>query len=147
MSAPLIIDAQGVQAWYGSSHILHGIDFKLARGETVGLLRASADFGVVASQREYDRGRDDQRKAMEAAAERNGGVDLAAGRKLAHVTDRLRAFRDGGVDQLHLKARPIPARLNGPGRAFAVQCGFGKHRHRLGRRRCNRCGHIESASQ
>ena len=38
MSAPLIIDAQGVQAWYGSSHILHGLDFKLARGETVGLL-------------------------------------------------------------------------------------------------------------
>ena len=38
MSAPLIIDAQGIQAWYGSSHILHGIDFKLARGETVGLL-------------------------------------------------------------------------------------------------------------
>jgi len=38
MSAPLIIDAQGVQAWYGSSHILHGIDFKLAKGETVGLL-------------------------------------------------------------------------------------------------------------
>ena len=38
MSAPLIIDAQGIQAWYGSSHILHGIDFKLAKGETVGLL-------------------------------------------------------------------------------------------------------------
>ena len=37
-STPLIIDAQGVQAWYGSSHILHGLDFKLARGETVGLL-------------------------------------------------------------------------------------------------------------
>ncbi|WP_338416183.1 ABC transporter ATP-binding protein [uncultured Sphaerotilus sp.] len=37
-STPLIIDAQGVQAWYGSSHILHGIDFRLARGETVGLL-------------------------------------------------------------------------------------------------------------
>ena len=37
-STPLIFDAQGVQAWYGSSHILHGIDFKLARGETVGLL-------------------------------------------------------------------------------------------------------------
>ena len=38
MSAPLIIDAQGIQAWYGSSHILHGLDFKLAKGETVGLL-------------------------------------------------------------------------------------------------------------
>ena len=37
-STPLIFDAQGVQAWYGSSHILHGIDFKLDKGETVGLL-------------------------------------------------------------------------------------------------------------
>ena len=37
-STPLIIDAQGVQAWYGSSHIQHGLDFKLAKGETVGLL-------------------------------------------------------------------------------------------------------------
>jgi branched-chain amino acid transport system ATP-binding protein len=34
----LLIDAQDVHAWYGSSHILHGIDFSLARGETVGLL-------------------------------------------------------------------------------------------------------------
>ena len=34
----LIFEAQGVQAWYGSSHILHGVDFRLARGETVGLL-------------------------------------------------------------------------------------------------------------
>ncbi|HMX10669.1 MAG TPA: ABC transporter ATP-binding protein [Burkholderiaceae bacterium] len=37
-SSELLIDARGVQAWYGSSHILHGIDFQLARGETVGLL-------------------------------------------------------------------------------------------------------------
>ncbi len=34
----LLIDARGLQAWYGSSHILHGIDFRLRRGETVGLL-------------------------------------------------------------------------------------------------------------
>ncbi|NRT57792.1 ABC transporter ATP-binding protein [Sphaerotilus uruguayifluvii] len=33
-----ILDAQDLQAWYGSSHILHGIDFRLERGETVGLL-------------------------------------------------------------------------------------------------------------
>ncbi|MEY4752507.1 MAG: hypothetical protein RJA44_182 [Pseudomonadota bacterium] len=38
MSTDLLIDASGVQAWYGSSHILHGIDFRLAPGETVGLL-------------------------------------------------------------------------------------------------------------
>ena len=33
-----IIDARGVQAWYGSSHVLHGVDLQIARGETTGLL-------------------------------------------------------------------------------------------------------------
>jgi branched-chain amino acid transport system ATP-binding protein len=33
-----LIDARGVHAWYGSSHVLHGIDLQVARGETVGLL-------------------------------------------------------------------------------------------------------------
>jgi branched-chain amino acid transport system ATP-binding protein len=36
--AELILDARGVQAWYGSSHVLHGVDLQIARGETVGLL-------------------------------------------------------------------------------------------------------------
>ena len=34
----LILDAQGIHAWYGSSHVLHGVDLTMARGETVGLL-------------------------------------------------------------------------------------------------------------
>jgi branched-chain amino acid transport system ATP-binding protein len=33
-----IVDATGVHAWYGSSHVLHGIDLRIERGETVGLL-------------------------------------------------------------------------------------------------------------
>jgi branched-chain amino acid transport system ATP-binding protein len=33
-----ILDARGVHAWYGSSHVLHGIDLKIDAGETVGLL-------------------------------------------------------------------------------------------------------------
>ncbi|HLU03265.1 MAG TPA: ABC transporter ATP-binding protein [Advenella sp.] len=33
-----IILARDIHAWYGSSHVLHGIDFNLRRGETVGLL-------------------------------------------------------------------------------------------------------------
>jgi branched-chain amino acid transport system ATP-binding protein len=36
--AELIVDARGLHAWYGSSHVLHGIDLQIARGETVGLL-------------------------------------------------------------------------------------------------------------
>ena len=34
----LILDARGIHAWYDSSHVLHGIDLQIARGETVGLL-------------------------------------------------------------------------------------------------------------
>ena len=34
----LLVDAQGLHAWYGTSHVLHGVDLCIARGETVGLL-------------------------------------------------------------------------------------------------------------
>lgn len=38
MSHAAIIDADGVNAWYGSSHVLRGIDFRVGAGESVGLL-------------------------------------------------------------------------------------------------------------
>ena len=34
----LILEAHGIHAWYGSSHVLHGVDLGVGRGETVGLL-------------------------------------------------------------------------------------------------------------
>ncbi len=34
----ILLEAEGVHAWYGSSHVLHGIDLKIERGQTVGLL-------------------------------------------------------------------------------------------------------------
>jgi len=34
----LLIDAHGLNTYYGQSHILRGIDFRVARGETVGLM-------------------------------------------------------------------------------------------------------------
>ncbi len=34
----LILDARDIHAWYGSSHVLHGVDITVARGQTVGLL-------------------------------------------------------------------------------------------------------------
>ena len=33
-----LVDAKGLHAWYASSHVLHGIDIKIARGQTMGLL-------------------------------------------------------------------------------------------------------------
>jgi branched-chain amino acid transport system ATP-binding protein len=34
----VILTAQNIHAWYGSSHVLHGVDLTIARGQTVGLL-------------------------------------------------------------------------------------------------------------
>ena len=34
----LILDARDIHAWYGSSHVLHGVQLQVAKGETVGLL-------------------------------------------------------------------------------------------------------------
>lgn len=36
--ADMLIDAKGLQTYYGASHILRGIDFSVARGETIGLM-------------------------------------------------------------------------------------------------------------
>jgi branched-chain amino acid transport system ATP-binding protein len=37
-TSEIILDARAVHAWYGSSHVLHGVDVQINRGETVGLL-------------------------------------------------------------------------------------------------------------
>ena len=37
-AADVILDARGIHAWYGSSHVLHGVDLQVQRGQTVGLL-------------------------------------------------------------------------------------------------------------
>jgi branched-chain amino acid transport system ATP-binding protein len=36
--AARLIDARGIHTYYGVSHILHGVDFSVRRGETVGLM-------------------------------------------------------------------------------------------------------------
>jgi branched-chain amino acid transport system ATP-binding protein len=38
MADGTFLQASGIHAWYGSSHVLHGVDFSIQRGETVGLL-------------------------------------------------------------------------------------------------------------
>ena len=38
MTMSLAIDARGLHTYYGASHILHGVDFTVAAGETVALL-------------------------------------------------------------------------------------------------------------
>jgi len=38
MSADIALAVEGLQAWYGESHVLHGVDFHVRRGEVVTLL-------------------------------------------------------------------------------------------------------------
>ena len=38
MSGAPLIEARGIHTYYGVSHILHGVDFTVRRGETVGLM-------------------------------------------------------------------------------------------------------------
>ena len=38
MSANLLLDAHAIDAFYGASHVLRGVDFHVGRGETVSLL-------------------------------------------------------------------------------------------------------------
>lgn len=38
MGDDLILEARGIQAWYGSSHVLHGVDLTIPKGKAVGLL-------------------------------------------------------------------------------------------------------------
>ena len=38
IASDFIIDARDLHAWYGSSHVLHGVEFRIQRGQTVGLL-------------------------------------------------------------------------------------------------------------
>src|SRR5579864_7418498 len=34
----VMIDARGMHAYYGASHVLRGVDFRVGRGETIGLM-------------------------------------------------------------------------------------------------------------
>jgi len=38
VSDAALIDARGIHTYYGVSHVLHGVDFAVRRGETVGLM-------------------------------------------------------------------------------------------------------------
>ena len=37
-SSEIMLEAQGIHAWYDSSHVLHGVNLEIRQGETVGLL-------------------------------------------------------------------------------------------------------------
>jgi branched-chain amino acid transport system ATP-binding protein len=115
VSAPApLLEASGVNAWYGTSHVLHGVDLSVGRGEAVGLLGRN---GMGKSTL--------IRAILGHVAQRAGriaidGRDLSRGRPhqlarlgVAYVPEGRGVFPGLRVrEQLTMAARPAP-----PGRA------------------------------
>jgi branched-chain amino acid transport system ATP-binding protein len=115
MSAPPLVEAAGLHAHYGASHILHGIDLAIARGETIGLmgrngmgkttlLRALLGLTPPSAGRVRINGRDMTRARPHAIA-RQGIAFVPEGRGIftglnvrEHLVMAARAGRDGRRD-------------------------------------------------
>jgi len=110
-----ILEARGVHAWYGSSHVLHGIDLQIARGETVGLLGRN---GMGKSTL--------IRTLLGHVTQRDGRIHLfgqdvsksrpheVARRGVAYVPEGRGIFPNLSVrENLVMAARPVPASSRG----------------------------------
>ena len=114
-----ILEARGVHAWYGSSHVLHGIDLQIARGETIGLLGRN---GMGKSTL--------IRTLLGHVTQRDGRIHLfgqdvsksrpheVARRGVAYVPEGRGVFPNLSVrENLVMAARPVP----GSGRGWSLE--------------------------
>ena len=77
-AAEPLLAVAGLQAWYGESHILHGVDFDVRRGEVVTLLGRNGA------------GKTTTLKAiMGIVAKRKGSAKIAGGETIGLTSDRI----------------------------------------------------------
>src|SRR5438874_3589723 len=75
---PSPLEVRGLNAWYGESHILHGMDFDVAEGEVVTLLgRNGADKTTTL------------KSIMGMVARRKGSVRFEGTETIARSSDRI----------------------------------------------------------
>jgi branched-chain amino acid transport system ATP-binding protein len=126
----VILDARAVHAWYGSSHVLHGIDLQINRGQTVGLLGRN---GMGKSTL--------IRTLLGHVAQREGhiqffGHDLSKGRPhevarrgVAYVPEGRGVFPNLSVrENLVMAAKPVTSTSTGTGTGTGVNKGWGFER-------------------
>ncbi len=78
MSEPVLLDVKDLQAWYGESHILHGVEFNVRRGEVVTLLgRNGAGKSTTL------------KSVMGMVAKRSGSVSYDGHQTIAMTSDRI----------------------------------------------------------
>lgn len=110
-TADLLIDARGLETFYGASHILRGVDFSVARGETIGLMGRNG------------MGKSTLLKTLMGLVKRRGGTVHVRGRDMtgcapfeiaqrgiAYVPEGRGIFGNLSVaENLKMAARPGPA--------------------------------------
>ena len=111
MSDAPLLEARDVHAWYGASHVLHGVDLRIGRGESDGLLGRNgmgkstlirAILGHVARREgRIEIGGEDRSNARPHQVARSGVAYVPEGRGVfPNLTVR---------EQLAMAARPAPA--------------------------------------
>jgi branched-chain amino acid transport system ATP-binding protein len=78
MSEAALLAVNGLHAWYGESHILHGVDFEVRRGEVVTLLGRNGAGKTTTLK-----------SVMGMVARREGSVRFAGAETIALSSDRI----------------------------------------------------------
>ena len=98
--APVLLAVRGLNAWYGESHVLHGMDFEVRRGEVVTLLGRNgagksttlkAVMGIIGRRRGSVRFEDAEIGALRS--------DLIARRGIAYCPEERGIFASLTVDE------------------------------------------------
>jgi branched-chain amino acid transport system ATP-binding protein len=76
--AEVLLKVAGLHAWYGESHILHGVDFQVGRGELVTLLGRNG-VGKTTTLRSI----------MGIVEKRTGSIDFAGGETVGQPSDTI----------------------------------------------------------
>ena len=102
-----LLEARELHAYYGASHILHGVDFRIERGETVGLMgrNGMGKSTLIRSMLGLVKPRDGEVLRLRHADDRRRAVSRrAAGHRVRaggarHLSEshRAREPRDGGA--------------------------------------------------
>jgi len=106
-----ILEARGVHAWYGSSHVLHGIDLQIARSETVGLLgrNGMGKSTLIRTLLGHVTQRDGRIQLFGQDVSKSRPHEVAR-RGVAYVPEGRGVFPNLSVrENLVMAARPVPA--------------------------------------
>ncbi len=131
-AAEPFLEARGIHAWYGSSHVLHGVDLAIGRGETVGLLGRNGMGKTTLIRAILGHVRDRAGQVTVGGADLSTAPPHAIARRVAYVPEGRGIFPNLTVrENLVMAARP--ASSASPWTLERVLATFPRLAPRLGR--------------